>query len=446
MINFIKKNYNYLLLFIFIFCLYTFIAYPLLYADPTATYAFSKAMKMGEIPYLDFNIISTPLYSFLLSLGLHIWDNFSMILLEQSILVTIMYYLINRIYGNSKGCILLLATCLLGFFCLNPTYNFMAIFMLVLILFFEKEKSDKDYLIGILIGLAILSKHTVCGFFIIPSIIYYFKDKKKLLKRFIGVLGVGLIFIIYLLLTNSFNEFFDLCILGLFDFSSNNSHPTSIYFYISIVLFIISLIITIKNRKDISNYYLLFTIAIAIPIFDVHHYSYYFFCFVMQLLPLIKKYELEISRSCFSLFLVIFIFFGASVLASSEQVFNKKINHYQYIFNDKECYKNYLDVFELFDEYDDALIISNYKMLYDISRDNKIDYFDVPLYGNAGYDGSKKMIDRIKKMHDKYIIIDVFNYGEKNPFSQFDESLIKYVINNCEKIKEKGDFIIYYKK
>ena len=445
MINFIKKNYYYFIFFIFIFLLYSYIAYPLLYADPTANYAFSYAIVQGEIPYLDFNIISTPLYSYLLSVGLLIWNNFSMILLEQALLVTIMFYLLNKIF-DKKGFILLITVNFVGFFCINPTYNYMAVFMLVLILLFEKKYSDKDYLIGILIGLAILSKHTIGAFFILPSIIYYFKDKKKLLRRFIGLLCVGIIFILFLLITGSFMQFLDLCIFGLFDFSSNNSHPTTIYFYLSILIFLISLIITIKNKNDITNYYLLFTYAFVVPIFDLHHFSYYIFCFSMQLLQFIKKYETYLSKLSLLLFVIISTLFGINVRSIETPVLNKKINHYQYIFNGVKNYDNNISIFKMFDKYEDALIISYYKMLYDITRDKKIDYFDVPLYGNAGYNGSEKMISRIKKMHNKYIIVDMFCYDEKNKDSQFDKKIAKYVIDNYKKIEDNGKFAVYYKE
>ena len=69
--------------------------------------------------------------------------------------------------------------------------------MIVLILLEDKYK-DKDYLIGVVIALAILSKQTVGVLLIIPSLVYYFKDKKKLLKRFIGLLIPSIIFVIYL--------------------------------------------------------------------------------------------------------------------------------------------------------------------------------------------------------------------------------------------------------
>ena len=210
MIKFIKNNYHYFILFIFIFLLYSILIFPNNYGDPMNNYGFSMAITKGILPYRDFNTISTPLYSFVMSIGLFLWNNYSMFLLEQALLVTVMFYLLNKIYGK-KSYILLLITCLLGCFGINATYNFFAFFFLIILLFLEEKYKDKDYLIGVVIALAILSKHTVGVLLVIPSLIYYFKDKKKLLKRFIGVLIPGVIFIIYLLITNSFMKFIDLC-------------------------------------------------------------------------------------------------------------------------------------------------------------------------------------------------------------------------------------------
>lgn len=167
-----------LIYFSFCFCIYEFFGFSNTYGDSLNNYVFSHAIVQGEIPYLDFNIISTPLYAFVMSLGLFFFDNYFMFVIEQSILVTIMFYFLFELYGK-KTYLLLLCICLFCFLGINATYNFMALFMLVIILYLEKKYPDKDYLIGFVIGCAILSKHTFGLFLIFPSIIYYFRDLKK---------------------------------------------------------------------------------------------------------------------------------------------------------------------------------------------------------------------------------------------------------------------------
>ena len=75
MIKFIKNNYIYFIAFIIIFILIYFIGSCNNFGDPFCCYAFSHAIVRGEIPYLDFNMIITPLYAFFSAIGLLIYEN-----------------------------------------------------------------------------------------------------------------------------------------------------------------------------------------------------------------------------------------------------------------------------------------------------------------------------------------------------------------------------------
>ena len=131
-----------------------------------------------------------------MSIGLFIFDNYLMFIIEQSILVTFMFYFLYKMY-DKKAYIVLLSLILFGFYGLLPTYNFMCFLMMVILLYLEKFHNKKDLLVGVFIGLAILSKHTIGVFFIIPSVVFYFKDFKRLFRRGLGALIPGSIFIIY---------------------------------------------------------------------------------------------------------------------------------------------------------------------------------------------------------------------------------------------------------
>lgn len=65
-----KKCIRYLFIFIFVFCIYEFFGFLNTYGDSMNNYVFSHAIVQGEIPYLDFNILTTPLYTFVMSTGL----------------------------------------------------------------------------------------------------------------------------------------------------------------------------------------------------------------------------------------------------------------------------------------------------------------------------------------------------------------------------------------
>ena len=67
-----------------------------------------------------------------------------------------------------------------------------------------------------------------------------------------------------------------------------------------------------------------------------------------------------------------------------------------------------------------------------------INYFDIPLYGNFGYDGINNMKKKISKMHNTYIFINYFNNR------QFARELCDYVKKKGKYIEKVGDYEIYY--
>lgn len=79
-------------------------------------------------------------------------------------------------------------------------------------------------------------------------------------------------------------------------------------------------------------------------------------------------------------------------------------------------------------------------MFFDISTDHKITYFDVPLYGNFGYDGVNYMKKKIDSMHNVYF------YIEKNDNRQFCKDIYNHIKEVSKKEKEINGFEIYYKK
>lgn len=438
--EFFKKYGRFIFIFLFFLISFQFIVY-YFNNDFINNYGFSYAIARGEVPYRDFNTVSTPLYSFIMSIGLLFFNNYLMFLIEHCILVTIMFYFLYELYGK-KSYFLLLIICIMGFNSVGPTYNFLALFFLVIILYYEKKYSNKDYLIGVLIGLCFLSKQTIGVALIIPSIIFYFKDLKKLFRRFCGFIIPVLIFIIYLIINNALYQFIDLCFLGLFDFAGKNSDFFNSFFIRSIVIFIISLIISIHNRKDITNLYLLCGVLFTIPLFDFHHFSYFFLCFIMQIFTLLKvKNENLFSIICIVLSIIFNLSVGISSYISFELSFMSNFNHLNYILFLKNVYDTRMKYFDFFDSYDEPLIFIPEKMHYDIYKDNDIDYFDVLFSGNYGYNGSQKMIEKIKKYHNKYVIIDMDEYGIN---SQFDKVIVDYIIENSKFIETREIFNVYY--
>lgn len=443
--NFFKNYGRYIFIFIFVFLIYEFFGYGITYGDPLANYGFSYAIKNGQIPYVDFNTITTPLYAFIMSLGLHIFDNYLMFILEQSLLVTVMFYFLYKMF-DKKSYWILLSLMFFGFYGILPTYNFCCLVMLVILLYLEKEHNDEDLLIGIFIGLTILSKHIVGAFFVLPTLIMYFKDYKKILRRAGGTLIVGTIFVIYLLVTGSFFEFFNLCFGGLLDFGSNNSNLFNIWFFICLIMLGIMLYILIKDRKNIMNWYLIFTFMFVVPLFDIAHFGLFFGCFVMMIIQYIKVKNMNYFVRLGITLMVTICLLNLKMGLSYDPVFMKGIDRFNFTLNSKYSYKQNKKVDKYFKKFDNPLIISYHKMFYDISNGNELDYYDVIMYGNSGYNGVNSMIEDIKAMRNRYIIVDMNSYNKEGKDEQFVKEIAKYVMDSCELVDSKYGFDVYYKK
>ena len=83
---------------------------------------------------------------------------------------------------------------------------------------------------------------------------------------------------------------------------------------------------------------------------------------------------------------------------------------------------------------------------YKIINNKTIDYFDLPNYGNYGYDGINKMKKNINKKHDVYFVIDKKLVNNKSKNQKNLKELGEEINNNSELVKTIGLYEIYYKK
>ena len=443
-----NKKMIFRLLFIFIFSLFVYLVFGFNVdnGDGFANFGFSYGIIKGGIPYRDFNIISTPLYAFYQAIFLLISNQYIMFIIGQCILITVMFYFLFKEY-DKKAYYILIAMVGLKFSGFASTYTFMCLFMMIILLYLEDKYSEKDYLIGFIIGLCVLSKHTIGLFFVLPTLFYYFKNIKKIIRRIIGFLIPICIFIIYLLINKALFDFINLSFLGLFDFGSKNGNKFSIWLVLSIIMFIISIIYYIKN-KNIRNFYLLFTISFVLPIFDICHFMFYVVCFVYMLLPSFKEVKKTQVILMIGLFIELVVFntymfyseFKVSNYGKDPHLLGRTDYKISIDYN-RNINKEYL-------KYRDKnpIVLSYAKTYIDVINDNKIDYYNVFMYGNYGYNGTKTEINKIKKMHDKYFMIDKNNYNKKQKYDQFNKDICKYIMDNSKLVEETKYFYVYYKE
>lgn len=114
-------------------------------------YGFSYNIASCLTMYKDFNMVITPLYPTLCGLFMHLFgNNFISFNIINTLLISSMYYFIYKKYPKT-----FLPTIVLLSFIIRPSYNFLVMFLLLVLL---NIKEDNDYLIGFLLGLVALTK------------------------------------------------------------------------------------------------------------------------------------------------------------------------------------------------------------------------------------------------------------------------------------------------
>jgi len=428
--NIIKKYYIYILLFIF-FLLFNLIVSPL-NLDEIWSYGFTNNIVSGLIPYKDFNMVITPFYSFLMAIPLFINNSILMFHIENTIIIILFLIIIYKLIKEKTFIILPLLI-----FPMNitfPNYNFFILFLFVLLIYLEKNKKN-NILIGVIISLIFLTKQSV-GLFLLPIALFYSKDK---LKRFIGFIIPNIIFTIYLLITNSFNEFIDLCFLGLFDFGKGNS-SFNMFFIFTILLFIF-LLFMIKKNKKIEYYYLLTFIMICIPLFDLYHFFIYL---VAYLIILIMNDNIFIFKPKL---IGITLFIGLLSIYTIKSNFNikyypNKLNKFEYRYIENKNIKSTNEVIKYMNKYNNkVMFIGPNAYYYKIITNQKINYLDLINTGNFGYNGSNKLLSRVNNLSNDYVFFVKRN--ELGNGKQTDQNLIKYILKHGKKIDKVWIYDIY---
>lgn len=433
----IKTYIPYVFIFFF-FLFWNLIVCPV-NLDEIWNYGFSHNIYRGIIPYLEFNMVITPLFPFIMSLPFHLFGSSMLVFhIEWAIILTVMFYIIHD-YLKEKSYFFLVFM-IFPLSILFPSYNLFLFFLFFLLIQCEDAQAN-DYLIGFILACFILTKQTVGVMMLLPTL-YYWRKPKKILKRFIGCVIPGLLFIIYLLLTNSIMEFFDLCFFGLFDFFDSNHGGFNIYFVLFLLLLVNVIYFIIKDKKNIKNYYLLSFFSILIPLFDLYHFQIAFLAFLFILLEK-KHVNLYLNIPLFSIGILI----GLTIISlwyrkDDKIIYPNNIKHFEYRYLNQKyiSFSNQIDA--LIDKYQDREIIflSADGYYFRIINDMDIGYLDLINTGNWGYHGSLKLMEAIKNKKDCLFFVDKSELGSNK---QTDQEVLKYVINNGEVLEVEGSYYIY---
>lgn len=401
-------------------------------------YGFSYNIANNLTMYKDFNMVITPLYPFICSVVMKLLgNNFLIFNLTNILLLSSMYFYIYKKYPKT----FILSIILISFI-LRPSYNFLIIFLLLILLNLDE---DKDFLIGFILGLITLTKQS----FIILTIpcIIYIKSPYKILKRLGAFLIPIIVLGIYLATNNALHEFINYTLLGLFSFGSKNSF-INLGTFLTILLIGFLTIFYVKH-KDLKILYLITYQIMAYPIFNTMHILFSIIPVVIYFLDYIAKtfnfknnnYNYLKYINYLGIILLICPIFSTFLQYHFKDL-TKGINALKY----KDINKQYLDnaksISKEISNLDKTYFIMYDAYIYKFLLNQKINNYDLLLNGNMGYNGEKRTIDYFKSLDkDTYFLLnEVFEGG------QLSKEIDSFIRNNYVKIKTFNGLVLYKKQ
>ncbi|MEE3342653.1 MAG: hypothetical protein VZS44_01015 [Bacilli bacterium] len=413
--------------------------YSLLSLDAVWNYGFAYNISRGLIPYKDYNMIVTPLFSYILSLLILLFGNkFVLYYIFMSVIIVALSYLSYLKIGYRAVYIYMLAV-----ITSNIGYNVLVLLLFIILINYIDNDEKNDLLIAFIIGLMILTKQTL-GILIIPSIIFSKKRKKTIAIYFIFLFS----FVLYLVINNNMFEFLDYCFFGMFDFTNGNGSKLSILTFVElfICIFLFIKILKMKFKDDKLIYILLFQI-ICFPIVDGVHFL---ITFIPILLYLFEKYKFKYKyfEMCIYLFIISFFatFNFTQIDFSLNNLYQEK-NSFMYGKRLPNYFSDYFKyVSSYIEKYDDyrIYILEARAYVTKLELNMAINKYDLINRGNMGYKGSDKYIKEIDeycKNNKCLFFVDYASYQKKA--NQVSDEIILYVSRNYNSVVNPGFDNIY---
>lgn len=424
--------------FIIIFCASMFLFS--LHGDEIWNYGFAYNLSRGLVPYRDFNMIVPPFYSFIIALIIKIFGNhLYLMVLVNSLIASFTLLMIYKKIGYK---FIVFSPMLLYLSTING-YNFFCIFLVVLLLYlYDKEFKYKDFILGLIVSIMILTKQTVGGLMFIPM---FFLCEHKI-KYLIGVFIPCLLFLIYLLCFGALYSFIDYCFLGMFGFTEKNYYQGFLFLVLAFVVLLLVLYFTKKVDKSVFIV-LAFQIMTA-PIFDFYHS----FCGIF-----ICVYYLFCKVNLHGFFTVFLLCLSFVFLICSFEKPSLILDKKSFLYGKNTQIKSdaFRDLYETYEEYkkqyDNIFVFSSYSFEIKMYLNYNITKFDLINYGNTGYNGGEKLIKEIDNICKKesclfmidYPYVDVVTGESTDYVGQIDLNIINYVVSEYNLIDFKYILNIY---
>lgn len=482
---------------------------PISNLDEIWNYNTARAITQNLIPYKDISMITTPLLPMITALFLKLIANEVIVsrvlasVLWGGVLFSI-FKILKLLIKEENTCLII--TALLGLLfrdCYCIDYNILSLMFSLIILYIELKNIDKphfennktDFLIGILAGLTVCTKQSIGAILAIIVVGYkiiFVQNKKEFIeylktvfKRIIGILIPMILVFIYLIATNSLQDFINYAVLGISTFSNKipyaqlmNNDKKEIQILSRIMPFILLamavLTIVLQNKKKKENIgnidnkiltiliYSLSTIIIMYPISDEIHFliastiTFIGLAYILYLLGIAiynkinlqsKKKIYKITSLLISIILIAFIAVREieNITEYIKQEKNETIEHYKNIQISEYLQEriNEIDNFILEQEKENkkVYILDAEAAIYMIPINNYNKDYDMFLKGNIGKDGQEGQIQKIKQKETNEIILIRKRNLQSN--WQTPTEVVNYVRENLEFMGEVSIYEVY---
>ena len=482
---------------------------PISNLDEIWNYNTARAIAQNLIPYKDISMITTPLLPMITALFLKLIANEVIVsrvlasVLWGGVLFSI-FKILKLLIKEENTCLIIIA--LLGLLfrdCYCIDYNILSLMFSLIILYIELKNIDKphfennktDFLIGILAGLTVCTKQSIGAILAIIVVGYkiiFVQNKKEFIeylktafKRIIGILIPMILVFIYLIATNSLQDFINYAVLGISTFSNKipyaqlmNNDKKEIQILSRIMPFILLamavLTIVLQNKKKKENIgnidnkiltmliYSLSTIIIMYPISDEIHFliagtiTFIGLAYILYLLGITiynkinlqsKKKIYKITSLMISIIAIAFIAVRGieNITEYTKQEKNETIEHYKNIQISEYLQEriNEIDIFILEQEKENkkVYILDAEAAIYMIPINNYNKDYDMFLKGNIGKDGQEGQIQKIKQKETNEIILIRKRNLQSN--WQTPTEVVNYVRENLEFMGEVSIYEVY---
>lgn len=482
---------------------------PISNLDEIWNYNTARAIAQNLIPYKDISMITTPLLPMITALFLKLIANEVIVsrvlasVLWGGVLFSI-FKILKLLIKEENTCLII--TALFGLLfrdCYCIDYNILSLMFSLIILYIELKNIDKphfennktDFLIGILAGLTVCTKQSIGAILAIIVVGYkiiFVQNKKEFIeylktafKRIIGILIPMILVFIYLIATNSLQDFINYAVLGISTFSNKipyaqlmNNDKKEIQILSRIMPFILLamavLTIVLQNKKKKENIgnidnkiltmliYSLSTIIIMYPISDEIHFliagtiTFIGLAYILYLLGITiynkinlqsKKKIYKITSLMISIIAIAFIAVRGieNITEYTKQEKNETIEHYKNIQISEYLQEriNEIDIFILEQEKENkkVYILDAEAAIYMIPINNYNKDYDMFLKGNIGKDGQEGQIQKIKQKETNEIILIRKRNLQSN--WQTPTEVVDYVRENLEFMGEVSIYEVY---